>query len=335
MRILFTLLISSLMIGCKGPATPDVSNIKIPVETLHFERDLFTIDTTNIPAAIEQLLKKYPRFGRNFFSTILNVDPRWGGDTASDYIRSFLTAYRPVYDTSLKVFADFNKQEGDIVYTLQLVKHYFPEYPVPNKIITYIGPVDGYGDILDENTAIVGLHHHLGNNYSLYKTPYALETYPSYISQRFVPATITVNLAKNILLDMFPDRSEGKSLIVQMVENGKQLYVLQKLLPYVDEYLLIGYTEKQMEECYERERLIWDMFVQGNLLQSTDYNLNKNYVGEGPKTMELGEASPGNIGSFAGWQIVKKYAQENPGISPAELMRKNAEEIFRLAKYKP
>jgi hypothetical protein len=323
------------MIACKGPAAPDVSNIKIELHTKRFEKDFFAMDSTNIDAGIAKLMQDYPRFAPNFFSTILNVDPRWGGDTASAYVRSFLTAYRPVYDTSLKVFDNFSAEEKEITYTLQLVKYYFPSYAVPNTLITYIGPIDGYGDILDENTAIVGLHHHLGSSYSLYHSSYTLETYPAYISQRFVPATIPVNLAKNILLDMYPDPSDEKSLVVQMVESGKKLFVLQKLLPNVNEYLLIGYTEKQLKECYERERIIWDLFIHGSLLQSTDYNVNKNYVGEGPKTMELGEASPGNIGSFAGWQIVKEYMKKNAETTPRQLMETNAEEIFRMAKYKP
>ena len=29
---------------------------------------------------------------------------------------------------------------------MQYVKHYFPNYKVPGKIITYIGPADGDGD---------------------------------------------------------------------------------------------------------------------------------------------------------------------------------------------
>ncbi len=335
MRFFFLLTAIPLLFSCNSPSAPDVSHIKIELETRRFEKDFFAIDSSRIEEGIAKLMRDYPRFAPNFFSTILNVDPNWRGDTAATYIRTFLTAYRPVFDTASKVFANFKAQEKEVVYTLQLVKHYFPAYPVPQKLITYIGPVDGYGDILDENTAIVGLQHHLGSSYSLYHSPYTLETYPSYISKRFTPATIPVNLAKNILTDMFPDPSDEKSLVVQMVESGKKLYVMQKLLPNVNEYLIIGYTEKQLKESYERERIIWDLFIHGGLLQSTDYNVNKNYIGEGPRTMELGEASPGNIGSFAGWQIVKEYMRKNPETTPQQLMIKNAEEIFRDAKYKP
>ena len=66
-----------------------------------------------------------------------------------------------------------------------------------------------------------------------------------------------------------------------------------------------------------------------------DKNIIKNYLGESPKTPELGEGAPGNIGAFAGWQIVKKYMRQNPGISLPQLMNTDTEQIFQEAKYKP
>jgi uncharacterized protein YjaZ len=71
------------------------------------------------------------------------------------------------------------------------------------------------------------------------------------------------------------------------------------------------------------------------LLQNTDYNVIKNYIGESPKTQELGDASPGNIGSFIGWQIVKKFMSKNSNTSLVDLMKMNSETILEKAKYKP
>jgi hypothetical protein len=140
---------------------------------------------------------------------------------------------------------------------------------------------------------------------------------------------------KNVVADMFPDKPGEASLMVQMVEKGKRLFVLNKLLPYKEEDLLIGYSKKQLDDCYNHEAQIWNLFVQNNLLQTIDNNIIKNYIGESPKTQELGEASPGNIGSFSGWQIVKKYMNNNPKLSLDKLMQTDAETIFREAKYKP
>jgi hypothetical protein len=337
MRLLFGLfIISNLIFSCNnGNTTPDVSNIKIQLTTQRFEKDLFAIDTANFNAAFEQLIAKYPSFGENFLSTILGADPKWSNDSVASYAKGFVVAYKNVYDSSMHIFKDFTPYENEIKRGLQFVKYYFPNYKVPEKIITYIGPVDGFGDIVTDDALIVGLHLHLGKDFSLYKSELVRQTYPDYISSHFEPGNIAVNNLKNIVLDLFPEKTEDKSLVQQMVEKGKRLYVLSKILPEADEYKMIGYTQVQLKDCYEHEKNIWDLFVQNNLLQTIDNNVIKNYIGESPKTQELGDASPGNIGTFAGWQIIKKYIKKYPETSLQKLMATDADTIFQEAKYKP
>lgn len=335
-RAFVFLFAATLLFSCNsGDKTPDVSDIHIELQTKRFDRDLFTLDTTNYTASLNKLLLTYPGFGGNFLSTILNADPSWPADSTAEYVYGFTTAYKRLYDTAQIVFKDFSPYEKEIRQGLQFVKHYFPKYKVPGKIITYIGPIDGYGDILSEDAIIVGLHHHLGKNYSLYGTQIVQETYPAYISNRFEPGYIAVNAMKNIIADLYPEKPDDRPMVQQMVEKGKRLYVLSRLLPKTEEYKLIGYTAEQMKAVYEHEAAVWDLFVQNNFLQMIDNNIIKNYIGEGPKTQELGEGAPGNIGSFAGWQIVKKFMSRNNDYSLQKLMTTDPEIIFQQAKYKP
>ncbi len=318
-----------------GGKIPDVSNVKINITTQRFEKDLFTLDTVNFTANLNQLVAKYPSFGENFCSTILGADTKWKNDSIAAYVKLFIDLHKTVYDTSKIVFNNFSPYESDIKKGLQFIKYYFPNYKVPDKIITYIGPLDGFGDILSDDAIIVGLHLHLGKDFSLYKSEQVQQTYPAYISSRFESGYIAVNSLKNIILDLYPEKLEDKSLVQQMVEKGKRLYLLNKILPYEAEYKIIGYTKEQLKNVYKNERVIWDLFVQNNLLQSIDENIIKNYIGESPKTQELGDASPGNIGSFAGWQIVRRYMSKNPEITLQKLMATDNDVIFQEAKYKP
>ncbi len=336
MKYFLPFLALTVLVSCNSSEkTPDVSNIKIELSTQRFEQELFTLDTVNYTAKLDQLIAKYPSFGENYLSTVLGTDPKWSNDSIAAYVKGFVQSYKSLYDTSQILFKDFTAYENQIKKGLQFVKYYFPNYKIPTKIITYIGPVDGYGDIVSDDALIVGLHLHLGKNYSIYKSELVQQTYPEYMSNRFEPGTIAVNCLKNILSDMYPEKLEEKSLVQQMVEKGKRLYALSKLLPGEEGSKLIGYTTVQLKDCYEHERNIWNMFAQNNLLQTIDDNVIKNYIGESPKTQELGDESPGNIGSFVGWQIVKKYMSKFPETSLQKLMATDDDTIFQEAKYKP
>ena len=336
MRLLFGFILIVAVVSCNSKNNiPDVSGVKVELNTKRFEQQFFTIDTNNIIPQLDKLIAAYPSFGENFMGTILGIDPKWSADTTAIYIKEFMAYSRNIFDTSQKYFKDFTPYENEIKRGLQFVKYYYPAYKIPTKIITYLGPTDGYGDILDDDVFYIGLHAHLGKDFPLYSNPVVQETYPAYISANFTPEYVSVNCLKNIVGDMYPEKTEDKRLLVQMVEKGKRLFLLQQFLPEKDEHLLIGYTAEQMKDCYAHEAAIWDLFVQNNFLQTADNNLIKTYVTEGPKTQELGEKAPGNIGSFAGWQIVKKFAAKYPSIKPDSLMRIDNEKIYAEAKYKP
>ncbi|MEO5892677.1 MAG: hypothetical protein ABIQ31_20685 [Ferruginibacter sp.] len=330
-------LFTSLLFSCNNhDKTPDVSNIKINLSTDRFERNLFDTTSNDLLTYIRRLQSANPAFTATYLNTILNVDPSWPADTAASYVNGFIKAYRPIYDSAEKVFKDFADYENEIKKGSQLVKYYFPTYKLPEKIITYIGPADGYGDILLTGEAfVVGLQHHLGKDFYLYKSALVQETYPAYVSTRFEPAYIAVNCMNNIVNDLYPPKDDDLPLVNQMVEKGKRLYLLSSFLPGTEEYKLIGYTKKQVADAYTHEAVIWDMFVKNSYLQVTDKNIIKNYIGESPKTAELGEGAPGNIGSFAGWQIVKKYMLKNSATTLPQLIKLDAEQIFQDAKYKP
>jgi hypothetical protein len=322
-----------LLAACNsGDKTPNVSNVKIDLVTERFDKDFFALPS-------KDLNKKYPEFMGYFYEFVLGASQ----DDDADVKTAFAKSYQPLHDSVQKVFGDFTKYEAEIKQGLQFVKHYFPEYKLPTKIITFLGPLDAsfktsfglQGDIITNNAIGIGLQLHMGQNFSYYQSAEGQQLYPQYISANFTPATISVNALRNIVDDMFPEKLDEKPLVQQMVEKGKRLYLLRKFLPKVDEYLLIGFTKTQWQQSIEREKQIWAMFSQNGSLQSIDDNIIKTYIGASPKTQELGDASPGNIGAFAGWQIVNKYMKENSKTTLPELMAMDADALFQAAKYKP
>ncbi len=120
-----------------------------------------------------------------------------------------------------------------------------------------------------------------------------------------------------------------------MVDKGKRIYLLKRILPDVADSLLLGYTGQQLKGCFENEAIIWGFFVKNDLLFGIEPSVNQQYIKDGPKTPELGDASPGYIGLFAGWRIVEAYMEKNPGITIDRLMGTPANTVFQGSGYKP
>jgi len=343
-KISLLFLIPIILFSCKNKTGPDVSNVEVDIETVRFEKEFFSIDTNNAGTSLQKLYDAHPGFFRDFTQHILGIPPITdsGAQTISA-IKQFLHDYRPVYDSVMKAFPSFNKEEEDIRNGLRYVKYYFPKYQLPSSIITFIGPMDayfqgstgGYGDAITSEGLAIGLQLHLGKNFSMYNSEMGLSLFPSYISRKFSREYIPVNAIKNIIDDMFPDQSSDKTLIEQIVEKGKRIYLARKLMPNTHDTLIIGYTLPQLEGCRKNEGLIWQYFVKNGLVFNNDPSLIKNYVGDSPNTPEFGEGAPGNIGLYVGWQIVNAFMEKNENMPLAEMMAIDARKLFEESKYRP
>ena len=320
--------------SCSGNKNiPDVSNIKVKADIQRFDKDFFAIDTNNIQPALTELQKKYPSFLNDFLYNILAVPPQ--PDSAAQKVKMFIHDYKPIFDSSQLLFANTDKMEKEIERGLQFVQYYFPKYKIPEHVVTFIGPVEGYANVLTSSGLAVGLQLYLGKGFEIYHNEYIEEVYPSYQSRRFEPQYVPVNCIKNIIDDIYPATNADMPLIYQMIEAGKRLYVLDKLLPETADSLKTGYTQIQLDGCYENEAMIWNYFLQNNLLYSTDPAAIRDYMNDAPKTEILGEGSPGFIGQFTGWQIIKKWMEIKQEPTLEQLLQTPAKQIFDEAKYKP
>ncbi len=320
------------LLSCKsGEKIPDVSGINISLQVNRFEKDFFSLDTLHLNSSLQVLHEKHQGFAQDFLFNILGITP----DSAGKDIPMFIRSYAGLYQASLDKFKQFNRIEEQVKKGLQFVQYYYPKYPLPKKLVTFIGPINSYGNIITPNALAVGLQLYMGKDYPLYLSEQGQQLYPKFISRRFEPEYIPVNCIRNIIDDMYPDKSIGKPLVEQMVEAGKRIYLLDRFLPELPDTLKIGYTKQQLDGCYESEKGIWSFFVQNDLLYNADPNLTRDYMSDGPNTPALGDASPGNIGQFVGLQIVTKWMGKNKDLSLDELMKTPAKKIFDEARYKP
>ncbi len=337
LKLLFATAVAIFLFSCKNKKhIPDVSNIKVDLKIERFEKDFYSLDTNNLVHSLDELNKKYQSFLPDYLYTVLGLTPPQ--DSIVSQIKLFLRDknYKSIYDDATKKFASLDNVKDELALALKLTKYYFPKYPVPANVYTFIGPVDGFGTTLTSNHSFaIGLQGYLGKDYPLYQDEYIAQTYPPYKTRRFEEQYIATNCIKNVIEELYPDKSNGRPLAERLIEQGRRMYLLDALLPNTADSIKTGYTANQLEGCIKNEKAIWAFFVERNLLFEREPSVVSPYVTDGPKTPEISEDAPGNIGTFIGWQIVKKWMDVNPKISLEALMQTPTMTIFNDAGYKP
>ena len=338
----FLIILVGFFISCSNNRNaPDVSDIKVEIDLQRFDKDFFSIDSNNVLPGLNQLNQKYPTLTNLFLQNILGLDSA----STLPGVKSFIHLSQPVYDSVKNVFRNTDWLKRDLQKSFRYVKYYFPGYPIPS-IVTVVGPIDalaqttagGYTpDFLGPDFMGISLQFYLGSNFSGYRSDYFIERVaPLYRSRRFSKEYIIADAMQLIVDDLFPDKSNGKPLIEQMIEKGKQWWMLDKFLPGTHDSLKTGYTKVQLDWCKENEGLIWSYLLKNEDIYSINPVVIQTYIGEGPFTQGFSQDySPGNIGPWIGWQIVKKFAEKKSSMKPEEVMRTDAAKILESAKYKP
>jgi hypothetical protein len=86
----------------------------------------------------------------------------------------------------------------------------------------------------------------------------------------------------------------------------------------------------------KNEGKVWNYFVSQNLIYSKEITKIGSYVLDGPFTPNMPEQSPGNVGNYIGWQIVKRYAdRKNLSVSQVCELNINPQIILQESKYRP
>ena len=321
-----------LLLSCNSAQKkPDISAIDLPLTTIRYEQSFFGIDTLRLDASLQKLAGQEPLFTQDYLYNILGTTPQ----TAAKDVPQFINAYQSLFKQTGTKFASIKSEEAAIKEGLKFVKYYFPDSKLPTKLITFIGPINSFGNIITIDALAIGLQMYLGKNDPIYVSEEGQSLYPTYVSRRFEPSYMATNCMKNILDDMFPLQDAGAPLCEQMVEAGKRLYFLKQVQPNVPDSIVTGYTAAQLEGCYKSEKDIWSFFVQNNVLYQKDPSYLGDYMMDGPNTAVFGDASPGFIGQFVGYRIVEAWLQKNKALTLDKVMRTPAKIIFEQAKYKP
>jgi hypothetical protein len=333
LNILLIALVTVLFAACSNAKNkPDVSHIKVDLQVDHFEQSFFKIDTNNVAAGLANVRNAYPRFYPTFMQDILQVAP--SDPSSLDVIKTIVSSYRSLNDSIQTKYKNLDWLQAELTEGFQYVKYYYPAYRVP-RIITFIGTLDAPGVVLTPDYLGIGLHQFAGKNFSAYQDPQVQQLYPAYISRRFDKEYMTPSAMKAVADDVYPDSSIGRPLIEQMVEKGKNWFLLDHFLPDAADSVKTGYTQKQLDWAKENEGNIWAHVVKNENLYAIEPHVIQTYIGEAPFTQNMPETSPGNIGQWIGWRIVQQFAEKNKELTLQQVLQTPARAIFEGAAYRP
>jgi len=332
-----------LFFSCCNDKTkaPDISGIKVNLVIDRFDKDFSDLDTADLERGLVSLHKKYPGFYPIFIRNILGLD----SSSVKEGITRFINQNKMVTDAAVSSFQNTETIHHDFEKAFRFVKYYYPDYKVPG-VLLFAGPPDAFArkqngemvtGFLTNEFLGVGLQFYLGKEFPMYKDQYYIANIaPQYRSRRFDKEFLVADAMKLIADDIYPEKNTDKGLIEQMIEKGKQLWLLDKFLPTVHDSIKTGYTRQQLDWCSSNEGLIWNEIITTEKdLYTRDPLTLQNYLGEAPFTQSLSPSSPGNIGQWVGWQIVKMFAEKNSSLKIDEVLNTDAKKILEMAKYKP
>jgi len=228
-----------------------------------------------------------------------------------------------------RTFENFEEEE-DINSLYRHLRYYYKEFKEP-RVITVTSDVDYRNkNIITDSIAIIALDTYLGTDHEFYR---GIQEYLRLNFKReMIVSDLAASYSKNYIY-----QSETKTFLDDMIYFGKALYFKDRMIPSVSDALKIGYTEEQLQWAQANESNIWSNFVENELLYSTDPKLLSRFISPAPFSkfnLELDQESPGQLGQYIGWQIVRSFMKNND-VSFIQMLTKDATDIFENSKFKP
>ncbi len=323
--------------GYKNPK-PDISHIpETKIELVRLEKLLFTAGPENYNQVYDQIRTQHP----DIFQSL--TENFWGL-TVSDSLplqKVYDSLYantagnqwmRQLYDSCMLMYDKMDDVEASLSEAFRYYRYYFPDSALP-QLYTYTGPFV-YWTMFDSATLGIELDMHLGPHFGYYGSYES--NMPLYITIRCDKPYIQTNVMQSLVDGVVPSWGADATVLDEMLRYGKILYYLDCVLPDVPDSIKMGYTDAQIEWCYDNESEIWKFLAGEDLLFSKRTDDMRRYLGEAPNSQGMPEESPGRAAIWTGWQIIRTYMEENPDITLSELfLQMDAMRILKDADYNP
>lgn len=292
------------------------------------------INSINIEISLERFDQKFDSLSE---SNIFDLKNKYSFLFPENYSNSFWlkkssdTIYDILKTSVNERFNEIIEVEEEISHLYKHLKNEFPKIRVP-RIISVINNVDYQNKvILADSLLIISIDSYLGFDNYLYKG------IPLYIRKNLDAKYLTSDITEKYANELI-ENPLNRNFLSKIIFYGKKIYFKDIILPHENDQIKIGYTNDEYKWANENELFIWQYIIEKQLLYSNNETLEARFLYPAPFSkfyLEIDNDSPGRIGQWVGWQIVKSYAKRYPEIGLEEILKLSAEELFIKSKYKP
>ena len=333
MRRTILFILPILLCACQGGREYFPKNLEAAeVEVVRFDSALLSVRPDCAEVDIKQLYKDYEEFMPVYIERVLGLNAE---DTAefSRLYANFLTdttmGFAQTNEEVRKLFADINNIQSELNQGFTRMHYLYPELDIPRIYLLVSGfnaSVFAYDDII-----AVGADMYLGADYEYYNQVVYNYQKVSMDKKFLAGDVLNYYISQNI-----PYTSKYNRLLEHMLFRGKQMYLLEQLLPNSPLWEVIGYTKEQWDWCVKWEKEIWNRIMDKRDLFKTETMVITSYLNDGPFTSEISQESPGRLGIWVGWRIIDSYMRHNEEVTLQELMKDgDAQKILEKSYYRP
>ena len=314
-RYQLVLLILSLLVSCNRDSRPkvDTSHIKDTIYIDRFDQKFYAADVD-----LDALKNVYP-----YLFPVQYQDSIWYARMASEEELELARAVNTV-------FGALNEERKALEQLFKNVKYYHGDFEFP-KVITLITNLDYQSKVIyADSLMFVSLDMYLGQDEQYYNE------FPKYLSRNFKKEQMPVDVAKEIAARFVP-LSRNRPFINTLIEEGKKMYLTDLYLPELSDDGKMGYRPEDAQWLKTNEEEIWKYFIENKLLYSTEKDLYARFIDAAPFSkfyIDIDKESPGSVGIWLGWQIVRSFMKNND-VALQKMLQMPADEIFNNSKYKP
>ncbi len=177
----------------------------------------------------------------------------------------------------------------------------------------------------------IGLDKYMGADY-----PYYQELrIPAYLRAGMNPENLAPDAIRAWLISEMTPLPPGASFLDHLVYQGKIHYLLQNLLPGVQDHLLFHFSPDQLKWCRDNEKAMWKFLAEQKIIFSTDRMTIRKFMDDAPFTKDFGDESPGKTGCWIGYRILSEYIKNSKTDKNRLFEKSDSQSILAASKYRP